>query len=386
MRSFNVPADFKTGTIDKLAGLNRKYPEARVLHTYGNMTKGPAVTASGRSVGTLPEVDLDVLSRYLKHSADNGIGFNYTLNPPHLGNREFSREGAASIKRLLHEIHEAGVRHVIVTMPSLIEIVKSTRLDFGIMASVLCQVSTPNRALEIKRLGADRIVPDESVVRDFKLLKRIREAFGGGMELIVNPCCHKECMYRWPHYNQMAECSGAAAGSDDAYYHNRCLARVFEDPANILRSMWIRPEDLGCYEAIGIECFKVQGRHLLSLDVGKKPRRGDLTRTVECYIRGSYDGDLNDLIYAFNPFYNALRVPLDNAKLEGFLKPFAEGKKVCRRDCAGCGYCGDFAKRVVDADDFKRARELAREFFNSNDEFKRMIWDDEGGPPDGFPL
>ena len=57
---------------------------------------------------------------------------------------------------------------MIVALPPLIEIVKSTGLDFRIKASVFCQVTTRNRALVFKNMGVDKIVVDEALVREMQ--------------------------------------------------------------------------------------------------------------------------------------------------------------------------------------------------------------------------
>ena len=90
------------------------------------------------------------------------------------------------------------------------------------------------------------------------------------------------------------------------------------------------------YEAIGIHFFKIQGRHTVV--------QGDPVRAVESFFKRSYDGNLIDLLELFNSPYT-FKNSLDNKKLDGFLKPFAEHPGFCKNNCDKCGYCSCFAEK-----------------------------------------
>lgn len=386
MFHLSVPTDFTTDLVDAFVRLNQTYREGRIAETYGNVTKGLNFVASGRATENLPEVDLDALAIYIEYSRRHGIDFLYTLNAVHFQNAESTPDGVRALKELIHSLYDAGVRTLIVAMPSLMEIIKSTRLGFRIKASVFCGATTANRALALRKMGVDKLVVDEAVVRDFGVLKRIRRAFGEQVELIVNPYCHKECLYRRFHHSQLAfDCGRNANEVSNTYYTNRCIARHFDDVSNVFKLMWIRPEDLHYYTDIGINLFKLQGRQTLGR---KSPdgtvARGDIPRTAECYLQQRHDGDLNDLISTFSPGYRRFRVPIDNRKLDGFLEPFVENEGFCKSDCASCGYCASYAKRVIDMPRFEKNREVVQRFFSTADSFRQIIWA-EGQPPGHFP-
>ncbi len=384
MHYFNVPADFQKETIDTYAEMNRQYPHAKVLTTYGNITKGQSILSSGRAVENLPELDMEGLADYIRYSDEQGIGFEYTLNSTTMNNREFSPEGITQLKQFFHKIYDAGVRTVIVALPPLFEIIRATGLGFDIKASVLCQITSANKALKYQEMGADKIVPDESVSRDFGTLKRIRRVFGEHVELIVNTVCNKDCHYRMFHYNQMsADNNLSSDGISNTFYPNRCILQFYHDFTSTLRSCWIRPEDLKHYSAIGINHFKLQGRHTicLKLEGDRPPSRGNIVQVVDAYFREDYDGDLNDLIYCFNPAFKTFRVPIPNKKLEGFLKPFTEHERFCARDCATCHYCEGFATRVIDKEQQRLVKEKMEMFFGAFDKFGNVIREKHGIRP-----
>ncbi len=380
MNYFSVPSDFKKETIDAFEKLHKKYPASRVLETYGNLTIGNELQ-SGRPSSILPQVDIEEMGRYIYYCRERGIDFNYTLNAPYMGNREFEPGGMQVIYDFLRRLYDAGVRSLTVTLPSLMEFIRESGLDFKVKGSTVSQVTTVNKALELKALGLERIVPDESLNRDFRILKRIRDGFGPGVEIIANSICHVDCSYRAFHYNQIAgESLKDGVGETNNYYPHKCLLRRYGDVSAVFKLSWVRPEDLHYYRDIGIAYFKLQGR----------PRvlKGDPVRAVECYFKESYDGDLMDLLNLFAPV-TAFKASLDNRKLNGYIKPFAAKPGFCRHDCEVCGYCLSFAEKVVDAAETVEVLRLAEDYYRESDPFKKMV--KEAGksgfvPPSGEPL
>ncbi|MCU0287720.1 MAG: U32 family peptidase [Acidobacteria bacterium] len=371
---FSMPADFKNNTIDRYDELNHRYENARVIETYGNVTVSNALE-SGRVLSQLPQVDLTDLEMYIGYAREKGIEFNYTLNGTHLHNREFKREGVKKIKEFLRDIYSAGVRHVTVSLPTLMEIIQSLPYDFKIKASTLCQVTTPNKAAAYKQKGIDRLVVDESVNRNFAVLKKIARAFGPKVEIIINPLCLKDCIYRVFHYNQIS--SDSIQQDNDIgvnYYEHRCVMQRHTNLSNLLRMCWVRPEDLSFYLDSGINHFKIQGRQAVL--------KGDPVKAVEAYFRESYDGDLMDLLYIFYPL-NSFRIFMDNKKLDGFIKPFFQEENFCGRDCAYCGYCDRFAEKVIDYGKAAAIKNLADKFYFEYDKFTGMIQEEEPGANTG---
>ncbi|MZI82903.1 U32 family peptidase [Clostridium butyricum] len=364
MKYYSVPADFKNSTIDGFAMLNEKYPYSKIIETYGQVTLGNKL-GSGRSVDLLPEIDFEDLSRYVEYSKSKGINFNYTFNASQLNNIEFTEDGIKEIKKYLIEVYKIGIRSLTVALPSLFEIVKSTGLDFKIKTSAICQITNVNKAMIYKKMGADRIVVDETCNRDFEVLKNIREAYGEKVEIIVNAICYKDCIYRMFHYNQLSVDSiKVVSKASSAYYPNRCMLKRYENIGNILKLAWVRPEDIKHYENIGIQHFKIQGRHNVV--------EGDPIRAMECYFKESYDGGLLELMNLFASS-SAFNVFVDNKKLDKFIEPFINSKDFCTRNCEKCHYCENYIKDIVDYEDARKVMDLSNEFYNDNDQFKILL-------------
>jgi collagenase-like PrtC family protease len=364
MKYFSMPADFKRETVESYDRLNNTYDGSRVSEVYGNITLGN-LFESGRSVDMLPPVDWASLQEYVGFLGQKNIDFNYTLNMSHMGNREFSRKGMMELVLFLAKLYKAGVRHLTVALPSLMEMVKSLPYDFKVKASVICQITTANKAAAYKRMGVDRMVADESIVRNFETLKRVREAASGSVEIIVNSICFRDCPYRMFHYNQISTDSIQVSSKASAnYYDHRCLLRRFEGTAGVLRLGWVRPEDIKYYTAIGINFFKLQGRHTVM--------KGDPARAVECYFKESYDGDLMELFDLFNPT-TSFRVFIHNRCLDGFIEPFYKNENFCKNDCQRCNHCEAFARKCVDLKEIGESAHRASEFYREYDQFGQLL-------------
>jgi len=364
MKFFSVPADFKTETIDGYHKLSMAYEDSKVAETYGQITTRNTFE-SGRSSDLLPQVDYEDLARYVEYSHNKDIMFNYTFNAPQMGNKEFTEEGMNKLYTFFGDLHKAGVRSVTIALPSLIEMVKTFGFGFEIKASTISQITNSNKALSFKKLGVDRIVVDESINREFEKLKQIREAFGEKVEIIANAVCYKDCIYRMFHYNQMSEDSiSVTSEASTQYYSHRCIMKRYEDVSNIMRLTWVRPEDLHYYTEIGINYFKLQGRQAVM--------EGKPLLAVESYFKGCYEGNLMDLLDMFSPT-NRFKVFVDNKKLDGFIKPFAEGLHHCSRDCTNCNYCTGFANKSIDRDEANKTTALANSFYNEYDSYKNNL-------------
>jgi hypothetical protein len=364
VKYYSLPADFKKETIDAYHRLNQAYPDTRVLETYGNITINNPLE-SGRPVDILPAVNLTGLQRYVEYSGERGIDFNYTINASYMGNKEFTEEGITTIYNFLGKLYNAGIRSLTVTLPSLIEIITWFPYDFRIKGSTIYQVTNVNKALELKKMGVERMVVDESLNRDFLTLKRLREAVGEGIEIIVNSICHKDCSYRLFHYNQIAGDSvEVSSGCSNSYFPHKCLVRRYRNSGNLLKLTWIRPEDIKYYTAIGIHYFKLQGR----------PRvlKGDPVRAAAAYFKEDYNGDLFELLNMFAPV-SSFTVPVDNKKLTGFIKHFYDNPGFCRRDCSTCRFCESFANKCIDAGKLAEVYRLARDYYSQSDPVKENV-------------
>jgi collagenase-like PrtC family protease len=364
VKYYSVPADFKIKSIHDIARLNELNYGAKVVEVYGQITSGKIIT-SGRSSQLLPEVDLKALEEYVKQCKSNSIVFNYTLNSSCIGNQEFSDEGIMEITNLLEALSNIGVESLTIAMPSLFELVKASRFKFKTKASAICEISSVNKATFYKKLGAERIVVDPDITRDFKKLKRITGAVGSGVEIIINNVCFRDCAYKMFHYNHESHCNQTNKGQTiKDYYFHRCSMQKADQLRNVIKLNWIRPEDIKYYAEAGITHFKIQGRQSVL--------KGDLIKTLEYYFKEDYSGNLYSLITLFDS-YNSFQPYIDNKSLEGFIKTFYEKPDFCQENCSRCGYCDMYTEKSMNLAETKEINSMATEFYNNFDEYIKRI-------------
>lgn len=363
MMYFSIPADYIFETIDKLANLNSLFQnKVKVIETYGQATEN-VILNSGRVTETLPKATMQTLEKYVRYSLDRDIGFNYTINPACFGNYEFSEAGIHSLLAFLKSLKNIGIDSLTVTSPSLFELIQHSGISFKLKASAICEIMSPDKAMFYKKIGADRIVIDPDITRNFKRLKSICDSVGDSVEIIVNNVCYKNCPYKMFHYNHEAHCNNDNNKQTiKNYYINRCSMQKAGNYINPIRLNWIRPEDINCYHDIGINYFKIQGRQNIV--------SGDVIKVLHSYFCGSFDGNLYDLITLFSP-YNAFQPYIDNKSLDGFINKFL--KEPCNDMCEQCGYCESYAGKSMD---IKKAKELnyqSLQFFNEYDTYTNLI-------------
>jgi len=350
MKYFSVPADFKKENLDLYAAINEQFVDSKIYETYGQVTIDDFI-GSGRMVDCLPTIDLKNLSKYVEYSKNIGIDFNYTLNSSCIGNAEFSKKTSSKIKELLENIYASGIHTITVTLPFIFDLIQSMDIPFKVKTSTICQVSTANAAIHYKKMGASQIVVDENITRDFASLKQISNAFGDGVEIIVNSICYKNCPYKNFHYNHESHCTALSDGQDTKdYYHIKCVLQKADDPINALKLNWIRPEDIKFYENIGIQYFKLQGRQFAQY--------GDPVKTLKAYINGHYEGNLLQLLTFFTLPQGERFI--ENKKLDGFLDPFINKRNFCIDDCNTCLYCAEYASKCMDINRTKHINNFAK--------------------------
>ncbi len=360
---FSIPSDFKEETINCLEKLNKeKEGKAKIAETYGQATE-TEIQSSGRVTEALPKVTLRTLEDYVKYSRDRGIGFNYTLNPACFGNYEFSLKGIEQLLRFLRTLHNIGIQSLTVTSPAIFEIVSGSGLPFKLKASAICEVASPDKASFYKKLGADRIVLDPDITRNFKVIKNIYRAVGDASEIIINNVCYKNCPYKMFHYNHEAHCHSRHGEQDiKDYYTNRCSLQKAGGVMHPIRLNWIRPEDLHYYYELGIRHFKIQGRQNVVT--------GDVVKTLRYYIDEDFNGNLYDLITLFSP-YNAFQPYMDNKSLDGYIGKFI--KQPCDDLCGECGYCENFAEKSMEKAKVLEINKNATTFFKEFDTYTKVV-------------
>ncbi|MCW7070878.1 MAG: U32 family peptidase [Methanophagales archaeon] len=326
-------------------GLNEASEMSEVSEVY--MAGSPEVLGSGRA--TLHAALIDEIREQTEYAHQHRLKMNIVLNPSCLGGFHLTFEGYRIFEWYFGELEKAGVDGVTVAEPYLVELLRDSPLET--VVSCVAHVNSPQRAEFFEDLGADGITLDTNINRDFGVLEAILRAVDCDIRLIVNEGCLYKCPFRHAHFNLFSHITtprtsllnaGAQAQPLNTfadYYFDKCISIRVRDPSQIVRSPWIRPEDLAEYEAIGIHDFKISGR---------ANAVNWIINCVRAYSQRSLKGEGNqrnlleildcpsELRYAFH---------LDNELLgeAGSIKKW----KRCRKICDECRFCDELTSKVL---------------------------------------
>jgi collagenase-like PrtC family protease len=344
------------------------------------------IVGGARPGFVLPQVDRDDVQQYIQACHERGLEFSYLLNAPCLGNLQYSKKGYGQLIELLEWIDRSGADSVTVGMPYLIDLVRERFPRLKVKVSTTARVNTVRKALQYEAMGVEEIIIDEHINREFNTLEAIRRAVRCNLELILNNICLWQCPYNYEHVNHDGHAS--REGEDDYCYLQYpgylCLYRKLTEPVELLKSPWIRPEDVSAYEDLGYDSFKITERF---------KRTPLLLEHVQAYENRRYDGNILDLFTlprkgAFTPVHleyfikpehvNIMKVSklgdvfdlevrelihIDNNKLNGFLEHFKQ-KDCNQTTCAQCRYCDGVLKKVavMNEGELKKAAQRVKDF------------------------
>jgi len=183
-----------------------------------------------------------------------------------------------------------------------------------------------------------KILLDRSLNRNLDTLAHVTRLIRASLpdieiELLANEGCLYHCPFKLSHdaYISLANIEGR----DSTFRLNRelgCVRVLGREPHRILRSPFIRPEDMETY-LCHVDAIKICGRTL-----------GDnfLQNVISAYLARSYNGNLLDLLDAANWLAEYLFV--DNSQLSHGL---IDMLTLCDGDCQACGYCQELFSSIT---------------------------------------
>jgi collagenase-like PrtC family protease len=365
-----------------LRGIDTADAGHEVTEIFGKLASD--FVGGGRPAYAQPRVNKRRAARHIQAVRDTGRRFNYLLNAVCLDNREFTRAGQKEIRALLSWLDSLRVEAVTVSNPYLGRVIKKEYPRFRLVVSAHAFVDSIDRArFWAEDIGADRITlhGDNRIARNFRLLGKIRAQLKCELQLIANGTCLYECPLRAYHTSFLAHASQSLhplEGFGIDWCLINCRHRLLSNPEEFIHGPWIRPEDTGYYERIGIDNLKI---------IDRIRDTQSILSAVKAYLERKFDGNLVDFILRSQPGIrsrNSLRtlkfflrplqinvfklgrfselfsetgLSVDNRKLDGFLEYFWEGK--CSGDgCRECGYCREVARKCIAVD--TRTNEMAR--------------------------
>jgi len=310
---------------------------------------------SGGSGPDIPMMTKGQAEEYIASAQSSGLTFNYLLNAPCLNNLEWQEETHRELIEHLEWLDSIGVDSVTVAIPFLLEIIKKRFPRLKVEVSTIAHVSSVARAQHFESLGADTIMLDANINRDFDLLESIRSSVDCELGVLTNTLCLYQCPYEYYHNNALGHASQSGNmlnGHYVDYCSFRCSLSRYDDPAQFIKARWIRPEDQEIYQQMGMDFFKIGGRAMPT---------DWIVNVAKAYAEMKYKGNLYDLLNPLAPkTANATSsmsseqaaalsslpgVYIDNQALDGFADFFRNQN--CLAGCGQCNYCQEIADKVV---------------------------------------
>jgi len=371
MLKFSVGTNWDDRLIAEIEALD---PQHSVTEIYGKL-------ASDFFGGGRPTYAVNVISKkkageHIKLVKKTGREFNYLLNAPCLNNREFTRTGQKQIKKILSWLDSIGVDGITVANPYLGHLIKKNYPRFNLTISVFSGVNSVSwTKFWVEEIGADKINLSHTIIRDFPLLRRIRGATDCELQLAANEACIHNCPFGFYHATFISHASQShhpLKGFGVDWSLINCRYKLFTQPEELIKAHWVRPEDLGYYENIGIDTFKILDR---------VQDTQNIIFILKAYLERKFDGNLIDLFFYIDKLpkkkaffrglkfflhplhinifkfrkikqlFSDIKIYADNRKLDGFLEYFFAGKCKYNDSCDGCDYCRSVAERAIHIDD-----------------------------------
>ncbi len=328
-----APTNWDNKLIDKIKGLPVEILYAKL--------KRDSI-GGGRPAIALPDVTKKQAENHIQKAHDAGLKFNYVLNATCLSNNEFLKSYQNKILKEIEWICSQNVEYVTISIPYLMELVKKNFPQLKIIASVFLNIDSIQKALFYQKFGVSEIVPDQSQNRNFIFLQKLRKTIDIDLQLVVNNICLIFCPFRLYHQNINSHASQYNSGQtkkiSDLYVTLSCESIRINHPEEIIKSPWIRPEDLEYYEKIGINRFKISGR----------TKKTDwIVKVIKSYAdRKSPENFAEILSYPIPENLPRVNLEINNKNLKNFLKGFA-GKDCRNLECLKCKYCYKIADKTV---------------------------------------
>lgn len=267
-----------------------------------------------------------------------GIRLDLLFNSNCYGERAISNSLEQETVSLLEYLDSLGLLPEIITTasPFLAMTVRKHSPSIEIRASVNMRMDSTSAMSYVSDLF-DSFYIRRDIQRDMRAVQEVKswcDANSKKLLMLANSGCLPYCPAQTFHDNIMAHDAGISSMKNVADWNPHLCARLYKNDkrfVEILKSSWIRPEDLKEYEGI-FQTVKLATRQ------HSHPRV-----VIGAYAAQSFDGNLLELL---EPGFSGIFAPyiIDNKRFpDGWMKTAAS----CLRNCRQCGKCDEILKKVM---------------------------------------
>lgn len=293
-------------------------------------------------------------ARIVEHIAaarKKGLGFTYLLNASCLGNREFSGEFQKKLFGLVDHLAGAGVTGITAADPVLAGAIIKKYPSIRVGLSLFSMVSSVDQARRYEDLGVSSVLLSNP--NDFRLIASVRGAVSCRIILLANLGCSIFCneglVHSYFDSHSSQSCHRSCAASFD-HHRLMCSIKKIADPASTLKTMYVRPEDVYLYRALGVDRLKIVDRSYPAPAIIEIYRR---------YADGYFEGNFLSLVNPSNYINSVARsgafvkapafnMFVDNTALCGMKEEIMKRGVECSvRDCPSCGICEKYFRKAA---------------------------------------
>ena len=285
-----------------------------------------------------PEELEAALRRDLLRLRSAGVALDLLLNANCYGEEAMGVALEDRISSIIGKLSSWGCRPGICTTasPFVARTLKSLFPDIEVRASVNMRLTTLQAFRYLSPLF-DSYYLGRDVQRDLRTVKLFSEwcrVNGKKLCILANSGCLRNCPWQTFHDNLIAHSDGAMKTRNVKGWSPHLCWTLYKDPANfaeLLKSTWVRPEDLHRYEGL-VDVVKLATR-----------QHANPGMVISAYERGAFEGNLADL---FEPGFSPALFPrfIDNAAFPG---DWFDRTSACSRECTQCGYCEETLKHCM---------------------------------------
>ena len=285
-----------------------------------------------------PEELEAALRRDLKRLRGAGVRLDLLLNANCYGAEAMSVALERRIVAIVEKLASWGCRPEICTTasPFVARTLKKLFPEIEVRASVNMRLTTLQAFRYLAPLF-DSYYIGRDVQRSLAAVRRFSDwCHDNGKKLcmLANSGCLRNCPWQTFHDNLIAHSDAAMKVENVKGWSPHLCWTLYRDGKNfaeILKSTWVRPEDIHHYDGL-VDVVKLATRQHANPEM-----------VISAYERGSFEGNLLDL---FEPGFSPAFFPnfIDNA---AFPPDWFEKTSACPRECALCGYCDDALRQVL---------------------------------------
>jgi len=323
---FSIPYNGDLKLIESL----KKKDEYSIKTVYGKMYQD--IIGGGRARYDFANYSQENLKQAIEQTHEIGAEFNYLLNSPCSSNAEFEIENDI-IKMVDNLVTEYKIDAITIANPFLLKLLKKHFPKLKYSVSIISKVDSLEKVHAFEDAGANEITLDYNIYRNFQLLERIKKNSSINFQLLANDGYIFNCP--WSMYHFQLEGHDSQKGNNNllkyfSYCRFNCKEKVAEDNSELIKGMWIRPEDIHYYEDIGYKKFKI---------IDRLKETDWLINVINAYFNRSYTGNLSDILCSFDTYQkeviNTPKINIDDINVDNIqdlkkywdLKPYIDNKK-----------------------------------------------------------